>query len=208
MNQEGSKGPKTGKSRRVHKTDGKVEIAAPKPVVSDARRAASSPLSAILPPLAGRILKAQGGDRRRLTEGALALDWPQIVGEDIARLCRPGKISPARGGGVTSLELLTRPAAALELTHLVPQLLERINRYFGYAYIGRLTFRHTTIQGGAWAMGAFGAGGDVAMTPMEPLDPASRAALEAHLAPLAESPLKAKLRALGERVIGHPRKKA
>ena len=191
-----AKRPRRGKAGGADSQEGMQ-----KPVVSDQRRAASSPLSAILPPLAGRILKAQGGDRRRLTEGALALDWPQIVGDEIARLCRPGKVSPSRGAGSpTSLELLTSPAAALELTHRTPQIIERVNRYFGYAYIDRLNFRHVTMQraGGRSDAGAQD----------NPLDAASQAGLEAQLAGLPDSPLKTRLRALGERVIRAQRKKA
>jgi hypothetical protein len=74
--------------------------------------------------------------------------WSTIVGPDIARLTRPesikwprGKASvdgedAERGGG--TLVIATEPAFALEISYRHKEIIDRINRYFGYRAIGQL----------------------------------------------------------------------
>src|SRR5690606_27153842 len=80
---------------------------------------------------------------RPLAETQLLLDWPSIVGEELAALARPLKVRfdrPAeRLGGV--LELACDGGAALELQHRAPQLIERVNAWLGYPAIARLRLR-------------------------------------------------------------------
>lgn len=80
---------------------------------------------------------------RPTAEAGLLLDWPAIVGEELAALARPLKVRfdhPAeRRQGV--LELACDGPAALELQHRAPQLIERVNAYLGYPAIARLRFR-------------------------------------------------------------------
>lgn len=67
--------------------------------------------------------------------------WPQIVGEDVARLCTPERIrwprshqdAPEKTGG--TLELRVAAGFGLEVQHAVPRLLERINQFLGYQAI-------------------------------------------------------------------------
>lgn len=90
----------------------------------------------------GRVVKPLVKDRP-LAETQLLLDWPTIVGEELAALARPLKVRfdrPAeRLGGV--LELACDGGAALELQHRAPQLIERVNAWLGYAAIARLRLR-------------------------------------------------------------------
>jgi hypothetical protein len=90
--------------------------------------------------------------RKGFAEASLIGEWATIVGEEIARLCipvkmrlpRPRKDEKAAGavpanvaanvaGG--TLTLRATPAASLEVQHLKPRILERIQRYFGYPAI-------------------------------------------------------------------------
>jgi hypothetical protein len=90
----------------------------------------------------GRVVKPLVKDRP-LAETQLLLDWPSIVGEELAGLARPLKVRfdrPAeRLGGV--LELACDGGAALELQHRAPQLIERVNAWLGYPAIARLRLR-------------------------------------------------------------------
>ncbi|WP_374384342.1 DUF721 domain-containing protein [Dongia sp.] len=86
--------------------------------------------------------------RKGFAEASLISEWTVIVGEDIARLCIPVKMRlprpkkdekpvgavPANVAGGT-LTLRASPAAGLEVQHLKPRILERIQRYFGYPLI-------------------------------------------------------------------------
>jgi hypothetical protein len=71
--------------------------------------------------------------------GGLITEWETIVGHDLAQSCTPEKLtfpSNKRDSGV--LRLRADGGAALELQHLEPQILERINSYFGYRAVSRL----------------------------------------------------------------------
>ncbi len=98
------------------------------------RRGRMRPIAAELPGLIGKPL-----GRRGFAEGGLVADWAAIVGEEVARHAKPLRLSFPRGERREgSLTLRVRGAFAVELQHLAPQLLERINGYLGYAAIARL----------------------------------------------------------------------
>lgn len=90
----------------------------------------------------GRLVGAVLGPtarRRGFTQTAILADWCRIVGPALAGRCQPVRVEFPRGkarGG--TLELRARGGAALEIQHLAPQLLERINGFFGYPAIRRL----------------------------------------------------------------------
>ncbi len=99
------------------------------------RRGRVRTLAQALQPVVRPLLKD-----RPLAEAQLLLDWPEIVGEHFAALCRPLKVRFARRGerrdGV--LELACSGPAALELQHASPQLIQRVNAFLGYPAIARL----------------------------------------------------------------------
>jgi hypothetical protein len=104
------------------------------------RRGRMRPIAA---ELAGLIGKPFG--RRGFGEGGLIADWAAIVGQEVARHAVPLKLSFPRGARREgSLTLRVRSAFAVELQHLAPQILERINGYLGYGAVARLKFE----QGG------------------------------------------------------------
>src|SRR5512135_3023423 len=92
-------------------------------------------LAALLQPIARQALGKQGA-----ALGALFADWPAIVGEEVARRALPEWLSlpgPRQEQGVLTLRV--DPADALELQHDAPRLIERINAYYGYRAISRIT---------------------------------------------------------------------
>jgi hypothetical protein len=65
--------------------------------------------------------------------------WPELVGAGMAKLCRPLKITfPHNSQAHGTLHLEASAAAAMEMPYIQPQLLEKINRYYGYAAITRV----------------------------------------------------------------------
>jgi hypothetical protein len=73
---------------------------------------------------------------RGFAEAAILDQWPTIVGETLGRHSQPSAVhfpGPRRGGGI--LVLKCGSATALQLQHSAPQLIERINRFFGYPAI-------------------------------------------------------------------------
>ena len=77
--------------------------------------------------------------RRGFAEASLLADWATIVGPALARRCQPVRVdyAPGRRSGGTLL-LQVGGAAALEIQHAAPQLLERINAYFGHKAVRQL----------------------------------------------------------------------
>jgi hypothetical protein len=63
----------------------------------------------------------------------LKADWSAVVGPEWAVVAWPAAL--ARDG---ALKLRTAPAAALELQHRAPLLIERVNLYFGRPVVTRL----------------------------------------------------------------------
>jgi hypothetical protein len=90
-----------------------------------------------LPDLLTRVLEP-AARRRGLAEAKLLTEWPTIVGPGLAAQCHPIRLSQRsdQPGGILLLHVAG--AAALELQHSEPQILERINGFFGYHAVSRL----------------------------------------------------------------------
>ncbi|HVZ02529.1 MAG TPA: DciA family protein [Dongiaceae bacterium] len=105
------------------------------------RRNAPTRLAAELPGLTRTAFRNTLGGRG-FAEAGLITEWAAVVGEDIARMGRPVQLAFPRGqrnGGV--LTIACGGAAALELQHLKPQILDRVNTHFGYGAVGEIRFR-------------------------------------------------------------------
>lgn len=89
-------------------------------------------------------------EKRGFAEARIAADWPTIVGARLTRLCRPVKImrqggrqsgrAPAEGG---VLVVGARSGAAMELSHAAPQIVERVNAFYGYRAVDRIRIDQT-----------------------------------------------------------------
>lgn len=81
--------------------------------------------------------------RRGFFEVAVIRRWPSIVGSDIADCCAPDRITYPRGrrSGAT-LHLIVTSSRSIEVQHMEPVLLERINTVFGYDAVARLVLHH------------------------------------------------------------------
>lgn len=78
---------------------------------------------------------------------ALILDWAKIVGPQLALHTEVVKASFPKGsrtGGTLYLNVTS--GLGMELQHYAPQLIEKINAYYGYAAIARLQFRQGFMQ--------------------------------------------------------------
>ena len=76
---------------------------------------------------------------------ALLTDWAQIIGPELALFTEPEQLKWPKGGahsqqknrGATLILRVDGPAA-LEVQHSTPQIIERINGYFGYQAVAHL----------------------------------------------------------------------
>jgi hypothetical protein len=75
-------------------------------------------------------------------QSAIVSRWSEIVGERYAKVSSPESIrfpTGRKAGG--ALTLLVEGAHAPLLQHLAPIIIERVNRFFGYAAVNRIVFR-------------------------------------------------------------------
>jgi hypothetical protein len=92
-------------------------------------------------PRAGRALQKLVKDMdERFGRGAGALEprWREIVGERLARVCRPQKLSKGRGGQGGTLELRVVGPAALLVQHQAETILAQVNLVLGAGAVERL----------------------------------------------------------------------
>lgn len=73
--------------------------------------------------------------------------WPEIVGEAHARVCAPESIRfPPGEKSEGILQLVVLPAHAPLIQHVIPEIIERVNRFFGYKAVARVKMRQGTVQ--------------------------------------------------------------
>jgi hypothetical protein len=154
----------------------------------------------------GGGLKALAGTVRQIAkpilgrQGFLEADlierWEEVVGPSLAQVSLPSKVVFARGeSGQGSLHLLVASgAAALSLQHAEPQIIERVNGFFGWRAISKLSLVQGPLPGRA--------------KPAKPvpraLAPEDQAALEGTLAKVEDPELKAALAGLGRAILSKP----
>lgn len=85
-------------------------------------------------------------------QGAVVSRWTEIVGERYAKVSSPESIRfPAGRKAGGTLTLTVEGAHAPLMQHLTPLIVERVNRFFGYAAIDKIAFRQGRAQRGAAA---------------------------------------------------------
>ena len=135
--------------------------------------------------------------RRGFAQASLLADWPTIVGAALARRCQPVRVEHAPGAAgrpprARVLQLQPPAAAALEIQHAAPQIVERVNTYFGYAAVRQLRLQQVPMR--------------APVPPARPalavLSPEAEADLVRAVGPIEDEELRSALLSLGRRVRG------
>lgn len=97
------------------------------------------------PRAAGDLVGEVGGQSFRkfgFVQSAVVSRWSEIVGERYAKVSSPESIRfPAGRKSSGAMTLLVEGAHAPLVQHLAPMIIERVNRFFGYAAIDRIIFK-------------------------------------------------------------------
>ena len=154
-------------------------------------------------PKAGRALQGLIRDLdAKFGRGASALEprWTEIVGERLARVTRPQKLTKGRGGAGGTLELRVAGPAALLVQHQSEEILQRVNLFLGPGSVDRLRIAQGPVKPPVGLP-----------RPVRP--PSAPRPLPAHQeaelkAAVADAPdgLKGALERLGRAVLGDPQK--
>ncbi len=131
--------PKSGKSAKG--TASKPKGKAAKPY----QRPRGGPAKAVadLVPQIGRAAFRRYG----FVQSSVVTRWPEIVGPTHARVCAPESIRFPPGeksGGI--LELVALPGHATLIQHVTPEIMERVNRFFGYRAVARIKIRQGAVK--------------------------------------------------------------
>ncbi|UIP07989.1 DciA family protein [Erythrobacter sp. SDW2] len=80
-------------------------------------------------------------------QSSVVTRWPEIVGDRHARICAPEAIRFPPGEKAEGiLQLVVVPAHAPIIQHVIPEIIERVNRFFGYNAVARVKLRQGTVK--------------------------------------------------------------
>lgn len=138
----------------------------------------------------GLTPKGKGKTKAVAPLARLKAQWPAIVGEEIARVSEPDTLLAGRSAKAAgpSLRLRVTGAASLEIQHRAPQIVERVNAFFGHRFIEDVRL----VQGVVAKRTA------PRLPP--PPDPALTQRMESRVANVTDPDLKAALARLGARI--------
>lgn len=127
----------------------------------------------------------------------LVTQWPAIIGEHLAQWSEPERIRWPRSGADErkqggTLVIRVVPGRGLDLQHETPQIIDRINSFYGYSAIASVRITQGPLSRKA---------GNRPAPPA--LGPDQAKALEARIETVADPGLKEALRRLGTGILTH-----
>lgn len=119
------KKPKTGKKRYERPRGGQAR-----------------PISDLMPEVGRTAFRRFG-----FVQSSVVSRWPDIVGEAHARVCAPESIRfPPGEKSRGILQLVVVPAHAPLIQHVIPEIIERVNRFFGYRAVAKAKIRQGEVK--------------------------------------------------------------
>ncbi|MBV7266632.1 DUF721 domain-containing protein [Erythrobacter ani] len=80
-------------------------------------------------------------------QSSVVTRWPEIVGPNHARVCSPEAIRfPPGEKSEGILQLVVSPAHAPLIQQVTPEIMERVNRFFGYNAVARVKIRQGVVK--------------------------------------------------------------
>lgn len=108
------------------------------PLAERPRVGAVRAIADLMPEIGGAAFRKFG-----FIQSSIVTRWTEIAGERHAALSVPESIRfPAGRKSDGTLHLIVASAHAPILQHVIPELIERVNRFFGYNAIAKVAIRH------------------------------------------------------------------
>ena len=138
-------GSDTGKGS-TKKGAGKKSSGSKKPKTAKAyerpRGGAAKPIGELMPEIGRTAFRRFG-----FVQSSVVTRWPEIVGPHHARVCSPEAIRfPPGEKSEGIMQLVVTPAHAPLIQQVVPEIIERVNRFFGYSAVARIKIRQGKVQ--------------------------------------------------------------
>ena len=93
--------------------------------------------------------------RRGFGEGSLLMAWREIVGDQLAAICAPDQMKwpkvpihskATKSKSPATLVLRVEPGFGLQIQHLMPVIIDRINAHLGWTCVDRLVMRQDSLN--------------------------------------------------------------
>ena len=118
-----------------------ADRSAPRKPGGERRNGHARALSELLPDVGRAAFRRYG-----FVQSAVVSRWSEIVGERYARVSSPESIRFPRGERTEGVLALTVAGAHVTMMqHIAPEIIERVNRFFGYPAIARVQFRQGVV---------------------------------------------------------------
>lgn len=102
----------------------------------------AKPISELMPQIGRTAFRRFG-----FVQSSVVTRWPEIVGPAHARVCAPESIRfPPGEKSEGILQLVVTPAHAPLIQHVIPEIIERVNRFFGYSAVSRVKLRQGAVK--------------------------------------------------------------
>ena len=106
------------------------------------RGGAAKPIADLMPQIGRTAFRRFG-----FVQSSVVTRWPEIVGETHAKVCVPEAIRFPPGEKADGiLQLVVKPAHAPLIQHVIPEIIERVNRFFGYKAVARVKLRQGEVK--------------------------------------------------------------
>ncbi|MXP28789.1 DUF721 domain-containing protein [Porphyrobacter algicida] len=106
------------------------------------RGGAARPIAELMPQIGRTAFRRFG-----FVQSSVVTRWPEIVGETHAKVCAPEAIRfPPGEKSEGILQLVVVPAHAPLIQHVIPEIIERVNRFFGYRAVSRVKLRQGPVK--------------------------------------------------------------
>jgi hypothetical protein len=107
----------------------------------------AAPLAEFLDTCLGPTVAKQG-----FSGSDIIVSWPEIVGERLAAWSQPVKVEwprrphPDAPAEPSTLVVRTESAFAIDLQHLAPVIIERVNAFYGWRCVGRIVLKQGPVR--------------------------------------------------------------
>lgn len=143
----------------------------------------------------------QASESRGFAVARLLTHWPEVVGDDLARMTRPVKIGYGREGFGATLTLLVASAHAPMVQMQLPRIVEKVNAVYGYAAISRITLTQTAATGFSEGQAEFAYAQSPAQKAEHTVSPEVAEKAKDSTAPIDDPDLRAALEALAQNIL-------
>ena len=102
----------------------------------------AKPIADLMPQIGRTAFRRFG-----FVQSSVVTRWTEIVGVAHARVCTPESIRfPPGEKSEGTLNLVVAPAHAPMIQHAIPEIIERVNRFFGYGAVAKVKMRQGAVQ--------------------------------------------------------------